>query len=38
MSEPHANNADGLDGYFNISVRGSTVHQEVMAGLTTSWR
>lgn len=35
MSEPHANNADGLDGYFNISARGSTVRQEVVAGLTT---
>lgn len=35
MSEPHANNADGLYGYFNISARGSTVRQEVVAGLTT---
>lgn len=39
MSNSQANNAvkpkGGLDGYFNISARGSTVRQEVVAGLTT---
>ncbi len=35
MSEPHANNADGFDSYFNISARSSTVRQEVVPGLTT---
>lgn len=39
MSNSQANNAvkpkGGLDGYFNISARGSSVRQEVVAGLTT---
>ncbi|SUI66481.1 Putative permease yjcD [Serratia quinivorans] len=39
MSNSQANNAvkpkGGLDGYFKISARGSSVRQEVVAGLTT---
>lgn len=39
MSNSQANHAakptGGLDGYFKISARGSSVRQEVVAGLTT---
>ncbi len=30
--------ASSLDSYFKISERGSSVRQEVLAGLTTFWR
>ncbi len=32
---PEAKPQSGLDGYFQISARGSTVKQEMVAGLTT---
>lgn len=35
MSEHHANNADGIDTYFNISSRGSATRQEMVAEVTT---
>ncbi|WP_134766925.1 NCS2 family permease [Nocardioides sp. 1609] len=35
MSEKHATTAPGLDGYFKISERGSTVGREVRGGVVT---
>ncbi|WP_228955858.1 hypothetical protein, partial [Escherichia coli] len=35
MSTPSARTGGSLDAWFKISQRGSTVRQEVVAGLTT---
>ena len=35
MSTPSARTGGSLDAWFKISLRGSTVRQEVVAGLTT---
>ena len=35
MSTPSARNGGSLDAWFKISARGSTVRQEIVAGLTT---
>ena len=35
---PEAQGKSGLDGYFAITERGSTVRTEIAAGVTTYWR
>ncbi len=35
MSTPSARTGGSLDAWFKISARGSTVRQEIVAGLTT---